>query len=916
MAVLAGTLLYLKNRKTYQKESIETLSQITKETTCQDINLDSFDVSINYNKINYDVKNNIISNKNLNLKDNACETNPSEEPLVPHEPFELKSQRAYSCEEQQSKSIPDDVIVDDDKSNDLATKALISNNSSKKFDIKINVNDKVTSLTILGLLGQSRIYSPIDGIVFNIENENIYIKDIKDSKNETINELIIKLQNLYVEQNNIKLFINDFYISSIYPIMLNNSPLNDASINAAEFKKILYLDGGITERFNVAKDSEKTARDLYDKNIKDLTGEDNVKFKVENEQTQDIKDDIDKEQNIFFSSLKLIYDDAISQSKVTLPNEDEFILIDYYFDLYKNLLAFYDQNIIVAQFKDNINKFLIERYFVDKWDTTKLKEKINSICNDLSKGTFLEGTLDYYNKMLEKYKVKYKLDDVKDYIDSLDKDNSEFSKEDIDKMKEKVMYIFDLSLQINKKIESKYWNSNKYKQTSKESNYIEDYFKTLFERYDNIPKEIDDLLIQLNDLNTGYLTSYSIKEIDGEQYRYYSLVDDPNCKVPEETDDDYINPDSTYGYGDLEYWKKYCNYATLASVTNPITGWSTGIPPPLGPLLLPVIYLPISVFPQDWGVIVLGITICGLWIFPFVLVVNFSTMFNMPFIDPVKFIKDNINAIKYEINNDLQMLKNITLKTYLNRIKDDVNYKKQEIRTADFNHKRHKQNKPKKDRKKKFYKVIYAKDLAVWTAEEAIYIENAVSLRTDLFMLQVKYAIVYDAFLGSEIQDFPDPTVKTVKQTQKQTNDKFAKLNKMINSLDDVLAPLPNSVTPVSANFLITVKNPLPVINISDELSDAINSGDLDKITEKFKLTNNDFSSPNFKVKSKVSITNWVKYKQALKVAMFVLIKKDPFPKYQNLKIKNVKWLYFLYNDFIPTGAKAFGFPGFPPLPT
>jgi len=231
-------------------------------------------------------------------------------------------------------------------------------------------------------------------------------------------------------------------------------------------------------------------------------------------------------------------------------------------------------------------------------------------------------------------------------------------------------------------------------------------------------------------------------------------------------------------------------------------------------------------------------------------------------------------------------------------------------------HKLHRQNKPVKDRTKKNYEATYLIQIATWTATEASMTEQMLTLKTDRFKLEVKYKIVYSAYSGSDVEDNPDPQIQTIKQTKKKNDALFLKLKKLTDSIDNFLSPLLISTKPVSANFLFTLKNTTPIIKISDKLSDNVSSGDLDKITQSFKLTSDDFMSPNFKNKSDNSITNWKKYTDALKIAMFVLITKDPFPKYQNLKITNVQWIYFLYTDFVPTGATTFGFPGFPPFPT
>ena len=106
-----------------------------------------------------------------------------------------------------------------------------------------------------------------------------------------------------------------------------------------------------------------------------------------------------------------------------------------------------------------------------------------------------------------------------------------------------------------------------------------------------------------------------------------------------------------------------------------------------------------------------------------------------------------------------------------------------------------------------------------------------------------------------------------------------------------------------------------PIINFETEINDNVNTGILNPIIGNFKLKNEDFMSSNFSNKSENSVVNMEKYKNALKFAMPTIITKDPFPKYQNLKLTNIPWITFLYTKWVPVGAKTYGFPFFPPVP-
>jgi hypothetical protein len=970
LAVLAATLIYINNRKKHQSDSLKDLEETSKTLTCKEQNLQPFDVSSNVTKINsarfrtnnvtppnsylpnvytnYDSSLNDVPNDQIAIDTNVnfnngkintkltntnvsklanCNIDTTAEPYVPHEPFESKLKTVDDCKKYQTNPGPDSIAnfednisledteikldtnpeknaeykekkdIQEGKTLELSTKAIFENISSDIFKIQVKKDQLVTTQTILGTLGANRVYSSVNGIVSNVEAQRVFVDNISDPRTDPLNDLIKKLQGLYKELNNTKLFIKDVFIDSQLPIMLNST--TDVSMYS-----------NVTDKFNEIVKDQQTIKETYEKNVQSITGADNVKEKSENDKLDNLKDDCDNEEKTYFNSLKTLAARGINEASVTYPLISEFVLIDYYFSLYQETLSFYDQNEIVVPYRDKLNSILVERFFIDKWDTSILCDKVNDICNKLSAGTYLTVAPNYYVEMLNTYNTNFNINDVSVYLSSLvSTDSSTYSQSDIQKMHEKAMYVFNFSVSIKNKINLNYATTLTDKSVLlSESSYINTYFNTLWKRYEEIPNEINETLKKISDIG-AFPPTYTLVNINNEQYRYYALGNKPGCPVPPEINDDYTSGNSTYGYGDIEYWRKYCNIATLTSVTNPISGWSTGIPPPIGPILLPVIYIPLKVFQQKWGVIVFGITICGMWIYPFVLIVNFSMLFNVPFIDPVAIIRESINVLKYEITETIKMFKQITLKGYIRSIKNNIDNKTNEIKRLKDRQKKHKENKPKKDKTKKLWKVIYAANLTSWEADRISMTEQMVELKTDKFTLEIKYAIFKDAYDDKPVKDNPDPKVKTTQKTKKSNDALFAKLKMLSDSIENFLVALPNAATPVSANFLFTLKNPMPLIKISDELSDNINHGDLDKITSSFKLTSNDFMKPNFK-----SI-DWKKYKGALQLAMFVLIKKDAFPKYQNLKITNIHWLFFLYNDFTPTGAKTFGFPGFMPLP-
>ena len=115
---------------------------------------------------------------------------------------------------------------------------------------------------------------------------------------------------------------------------------------------------------------------------------------------------------------------------------------------------------------------------------------------------------------------------------------------------------------------------------------------------------------------------------------------------------------------------------------------------------------------------------------------------------------------------------------------------------------------------------------------------------------------------------------------------------------------------PNSANFMFTLKNTKPIIEIANKLSDNIDDDMLKKITSPFEQNNNDLLTPAG------LIFNYKLYMSTIGAAAMILIKKDPFPAYEKLKLTNIPFLNFLMFDLTPTGATTYGIPGYSPIPT
>jgi hypothetical protein len=894
-AIIVGSLLasfvYINNRKKYQTTSLYELKAIDSSYNCKEIPNELTDEETRTQITPLD------TSDFINI---SCSIDS--EPAVPHEPFELKlaNDRITSCPIDEDPSMAN---IEGTLINDTASKIIVENKSSKKFSILVNRNQQVDTRTILGTLGDTQIYSPVNGIVSIIKDNSIYLNDISDPDKSYVEETITKIQELYDELNNTKFIINDFFIDSWYPVMIKYSPLLDISLN--DYSKIIYRTGGVWKRFETAKKSKKSMKESYEKNVKKTMGKDNVEKKSRNEQLNELKNEIDNLEKTYYNNLLAIGNTAINQAKVTQPKQDEFANLEYYLDLYESFISSKSSNSLMDEFISKLNTIIINRYFADKWNLKKLEIKLNTLCDDIAKGTFFASTQNFFSSMLTIYYQNRNVDEVESYVIKLGKKNTEYTEDEKTEAIKRVMHIFNFILTIINKPEEEYRvEYNRYDLAIEEANFIEGFFDKRWKRYNEIPIELEAMNELLEDLSNTF-TSYSIIKIDDEQYRYYCIGEERTCPIPDElaTESEYKN---------IKYWLRYCAVATLTSVLNFPRGWSTGLPPPIGPILFPVIYMPLKAFQLKWGMIVLGLSITGIYVFPWVLFANLSMNYHVPLADPATIIQKQVDSLKKTLDKQVKNYRQETLKKYLDNMKKEIDKVNVSIDEKTEEKRLHKLERPVRDRENQETTLEYADRITEWDKEQFNFTKELTVLKTERFSLETKYKIIYDSYsMGAKVGESADPIIKSIEKTEESIDEQFVKLDQLIASIDPIIAPLPISTQPESANFAFTLKNPRPIINIDTKLNENIDTDILDGIIKPFKLKNEDFMSSNFANK----IPNWNTYKGLLTTNRFTIIQKDAFPKYEELKITNLPWINFLYNNWTVKGAQSFGFPGQAPFP-
>lgn len=884
IAITLVTTIYIKNRKILSKKSRQAVKEIISDNLCaSDLSeFEPFDVSVNKSpfKIVLDCPNSV------------------DDVLVPHVPIEEKLKN-ISCEVVQTT----EDLIEAKAKEDLATIAVIRNSKSDKLECIVTNDAFVNTKTRIANIRDIHLYSPIEGYVQDIKDNEIIIRDIKDPEQDYLSELINLMNKKYERLNYVKSFLKDYYLGTFYPVMLSISIIDDSST--------LNTSLGIEPKYKDLRKEYFNFNDTYEKAVKQITGKDNVEIHAKNETLNKIKEDLDKYEEIFYNNLKLLGQKSINIAKSTKALEKEYELFEYYsLELGGTFNAIDKPNELEIEFRDMINEYIRKRYVTDGYKKKKLEKRIEDLIAEIEKGS---TSGNWFVKLLEKYLLKKSMDDVKKWLTDLAAENKKLEETEKIALINKTIFLFKLYLDIDT-IVQKYSilqkETTSKKETNKEGNEILNFTSNLWKEYYSLYDDIENIEKTIDDISS--LTTYSIIDYNGREARLYSLADDQKCESKDV--DPYLNPKSQYGYNDIQYWLKYCSYATLMSVINPATAWSTGWITPT-PIMFPVVYIPIKAVNTKYGFVVIGLSVCGIYPFPWVLLANLGTNYTLPFFDPTTILKNEISVLKKEISEQLINLKKATIKPLLEQTKKDIENTQVEIEKYKNEISQNKEAKPDKFENTNNgvkIKLNYYKEYEKWLEISAQLNKLLLTSKIKKWKYEQKYDTLKDAYdFGKSLKGITN----ALEKTEKFINDKLSFLEERVNNLSKVTAALPIALAPETANFAITLKNTKPIINIADELDDNVNIDVLDKFIEKFKLKNSDMLSANYENKLWNSMVNFNRYKSLLSASMITFIRKDPFPKYELLKPTNIPWLSFLINDFTKVGAQSYGFPNQAPIP-
>ena len=545
------------------------------------------------------------------------------------------------------------------------TKAIIEINKKNTYAFNVNKYDDVSTNTILGNINGVVLKSHISGKVIDIQTNSLEIDNYVEFNIglEKSEEISNNFQNLnYIEE-----FIKDNIIESMLPTVTIKKLLKSEYNNELIWKaKNNNLNLNTKIYNNLIEEKEKLVDNYYN-DIKNINDEGSIKTYCENENTDEYLNKVLEIKSIFYKKIIDLFNKDFSYSR-TLNDNSDFKLYTEYLTLYSNIDN--NDNTYLQNYKKILNDILLERFKVEQINVIDIKNKINKICVDCFNKN--NQQYDYYTTIDNKFKnSKFDYQDVSDYLNSLNKNNKEDISKDINIVVNlfiyvKELYENELINDSNNKI-TKYTENDIINLTKLESTQFKTYFNDIIKEY----YELYDLCFkQIYDLKEVQWPQGSIIYKNNEPYMYYKFNNVNNdLEVTYDNADEDFSGTTNVEIGNIKYWKKYCSLATLLSLPY----LSTGLILIGAPIPLPIIYIPIVVINTKGLIMVIGLGICGIAIYPMTLFVNTSSEYATIIIATMMVLDALKQSFEEELNDkneSIVVIANQLIKELENENKD------------------------------------------------------------------------------------------------------------------------------------------------------------------------------------------------------------------------------------------------------
>ena len=567
------------------------------------------------------------------------------------------------------------------------------------FSFIKNINDDIKLNDVIGYIEGIPIKSKIEGKVIEKKDRHIIIKPNEITSDVSINieedNRVDKLIEAYENITKIETILKDDILYTYRPFYTYNANFIDSSLlTLEEVERILNNETTTVDSlYNEMLDEYQKVTKKMENDIENISSKSNIEKKLNKENgLLEIKDDIMDVKEKYFS---YIFSTINNNDK----NFDTYKEVNYKLcDFYLWLMSGFDydkDNQYKVELLEIINSFIKERKVRESFERGNIIVKINNIAEEI------DGKKNFFKNKLEKNLSSLNLNNIDETHKYLNKifsikgvesssttlDTNNMNSDNINSM----MNSNESSLSANdkKNIEKDkkskkiavllyLWkeceNTIKSEKTLKEQVLYE--YNTLKAFYNKLKNDYEENKKITNDTSSFAEINWptnGIIYINNIEHKHYLFINDANGNdnISEDDGNNQLSTKTKYEPTTYMYWLKYCGVASMINCMLP-QFWGTGLIVAGAPMMMPIILIPTYVFGKN-TIHVLGIGICGLAIYPMLIISNMTgdVYSYLPVINIVlELTREMVNNIKQQTNSQLKLVSQSQIDKYDKLIKE------------------------------------------------------------------------------------------------------------------------------------------------------------------------------------------------------------------------------------------------------
>jgi len=530
---------------------------------------------------------------------------------------------------------------------------------SKQKDIKLN--------DTIGEMDGIKIMSPVDGnfrafdknigvVMFNDESLDDIVNSVSSAGSDAIQQMLNGAEQSEVQQivdkfeefNKAKTVLREYGLYCKIPAITTD--LGKGSKPKTLFS-IIYAD--------LINKHDRLLED-FQNDTEYVTGKDHVEEVLNGPGMDVLKKEIMALNDKFYRDVINAYHTYLENRNYRCDRFDisSFRLLSYYIMIKSKIEENNEQddkNEYVTEFKSMIEEFISRRLGMETVIKSDYLESINAMCDITLKAEwiFAETYVEKFESIYSDKKYKDKQDPLYSFLEDLviPKDDQTpaiaGTAPELPSMTEQEKEQIRIQLRNICTEYTAYMES--INRLDGQSKYEATKMNAFFEKLEKIYYE--SLYLLEDNLFDKFKKLSAIKKqnvfYNGQEYEHYYVENKKSDDIPlmDDFNKDQLDLASSsltsVEQFSMKYWLRYCLFATITHCAQPMY-WSCGIIAAGVPIMLPVIYVPIYYLGGSVGCL-FGLGICGMFIWPMILCVNFN-MDARTILMPINMIIDLIRS--------------------------------------------------------------------------------------------------------------------------------------------------------------------------------------------------------------------------------------------------------------------------------